>query len=180
MSVLGAPPFTPAGTAGTSGAAASPVCVREATRGAEPALISSLGLAGPVVVAAKLIAEGRFSRFGRSGEGASARDSLSLMGMKLGEGLLANLDVRTRGGLRGRKLNDIGHGRKEFRGFRGSGGIDQGLTWVRRVNGVRVDALARVKCVHTGLSGRRVRLRFRRGFGLRARNMEKRQVLDGA
>jgi len=37
-----------------------------------------------------------------------------------------------------------------------------------------------VKCVHTGLCGRRIRLRFRLGSGLRARNIEKGQVLDGA
>lgn len=71
MNVLVAPPFTSEGTAGTSGAAASPVCVRAARRGAEPALISSLGLAGPVGAAAKLSSAGRCSRFGKSGEGVS-------------------------------------------------------------------------------------------------------------
>ncbi len=102
------------------------------------------------------------------------------MRMKSGKGLFADLDMRTRGSLRGGKLDDVGHWGKEFRGFRWSGGIDQGLAGVRRVDRIRVDALARMVGVHTFLGGRRVRLRFWRRCGLRAWNIEKRQVLDRA
>src|SRR5208283_4592066 len=89
-------------------------------------------------------------------------DSFGLMGMKFGEGLLADLNVRTRWSLRGGESHDVGHWRKEFRGLRWSCGIDQGLSGVRRVDRIRVDALAGMVGIHTFLGGRRIRLYFRR------------------
>src|SRR5580692_9373456 len=69
-------PVEPAGAfdadGATSGAAASsPSCLRAPSRGADPALISSFGFAGPVCWAARLTSAGFCSRFGKSGEGAS-------------------------------------------------------------------------------------------------------------
>src|SRR5271155_950310 len=70
MIVVAGPLVGPAGTAATSGAdATSPVCVRSATRGAAPALISRCGLAGPSVTCAMLTSAGCVSRLVTSGAG---------------------------------------------------------------------------------------------------------------
>src|SRR5580704_12080092 len=67
MRVEGAPlpAFEEAATTSGSGAD-SPACLRSARRGAEPALISNFGRAGPLVVVAMFSSAGRCSRFGRS------------------------------------------------------------------------------------------------------------------
>src|SRR5882757_7407075 len=69
-------PVEPAGAldaeGATSGAAvSSPSCLRAPSLGAEPALISSLGFAGPFCWDIRLTSAGFCSRFGKSGEGAS-------------------------------------------------------------------------------------------------------------
>ena len=79
-------------------------------------------------------------------------------------------------------MDDVGHLGKEFRGLRWRGGIDQRLTRMRRVSGIRVNTLARVIGIRTFLSRRwvRSRLRFRVGRGPGAGNIKKRQVFYGA
>lgn len=70
--VADGPPAAPAFSTASSGArSTSPFFERSASRGAEPALISSLGRAGPLVTSARLISAGRNSRFGTSGVGVS-------------------------------------------------------------------------------------------------------------
>src|SRR6266852_1887114 len=69
-------PVEPAGAfdaeGATSGAAASsPACFRAPSRGAEPALISSFGFAGPFCWLTRLTSAGFCSRFGKSGEATS-------------------------------------------------------------------------------------------------------------
>src|SRR6202795_5354084 len=69
-------PVEPAGAfdaeGATSGAtASSPSCLRAPSRGVDPALISSLGFAGPFCWAIRLTSAGFCSRFGKSGDGTS-------------------------------------------------------------------------------------------------------------